>query len=185
MQKRFKQVVLLAAFVPVFAMAQTAIDSTKQSAINDLLNTINASKLADDIANNAQVQAKQMVPVILSRELAVDKRLTNAQKQAAVPSLQKNAMPRLERSAGQVFATRQFHQAAIQAQAVAYANHYSTDDIKNLTAFYRSQTGQNFLRVQDQVGRDVMDSLSRQYMNQALTDIKNQADREIANIRRR
>jgi hypothetical protein len=176
---------LLAAFVPAFAMAQTAIDSAKQSAINDLLNTINASKLADDLANTAQIQAKQMVPVILSRELTADKRLSNAQKQAAVPSLQKNAMPRLLKSAGQVFATGQFRQAAIRAQAVAYANHYSTDDIRNLTTFYRSPTGQTFLRVQDKVIRDVMDSVSQQYMGQALTDIKNQADHEIATVRRR
>src|SRR6476659_923917 len=91
MQKRFKQWMLLAAFVPTFAMAQSLqnqapnqaaapaapaaapVDSAKQAAINDLLSAIDAQKLVGAIGNSAQMQSKQLVPAILSDALSENK----------------------------------------------------------------------------------------------------------------
>ncbi len=112
MQKRFKQLMLLAAFVPTFAMAQALqtqtpnpadtstaaaapVDPAKQAAIKDLLDAIDAQKLVGAIGNSAQMQAKQLVPAILSDALSENKTMTDKQKQASVPTLQKNAVPKL------------------------------------------------------------------------------------------
>src|SRR5437588_13075292 len=78
MQIRFKQLMLLAAVVPTFAMAQALqsqapaapaaaaapVDPAKQAAIKDLLDAIDAQKLVGAIGNSAQMQAKQLVPAI-------------------------------------------------------------------------------------------------------------------------
>ena len=64
-----------------------------------------SGKLVGAIGNSAQMQAKQLVPAILSDALTENKSLTDKQKQASVPVLQKNAVPKLIDSAGQVFAT--------------------------------------------------------------------------------
>ncbi len=200
MQQRFKQWMLLAAFVPTFAMAQALqnqaltdtaaapaaaapVDPAKQAAIKELLDAIDAQKLVGAIGSSAQMQAKQLVPAILSDALSENKSLTDKQKQAAVPALQKNAVPKLVDSAGQVFATDSFRQDAIQAQYEAYAKYYSTQEIKDLTAFYKSPTGRKFIQVQDQVGRDVVNGLMQKYMPQSIKTTRDQADKEVASVK--
>ncbi|TKC91549.1 DUF2059 domain-containing protein [Trinickia terrae] len=198
MQQRFKQWMLLAAFVPTFAMAQALqsqapadtaapaaapVDPAKQGAIKDLLEAIDAQKLVGAIGNSAQMQAKQLVPAILSDALSENKTLTDKQKQAAVPALQKNSVPKLVDSAGQVFATDSFRQDAMQAQYEAYAKYYSTQEIKDLTTFYKSPTGRKFIQVQDQVGRDVVNGLMQKYMPQSIKATRDQADKEVASVK--
>lgn len=198
MQRRFKQWMLLAAFVPTFAMAQALqnqapaapaassaapVDPAKQAAIKDLLEAIDAQKLVGAIGNSAQMQAKQYVPEILSEALSENKSLSDKQKQAAVPTLQKNAVPKLVDSAGQVFNTDSFRQDAMQAQYDAYAKYYSTDEIKDLTKFYKSSTGRKFIQVQDQVGRDVVGGLMQKYMPQSIQATRAQADKEVAAVK--
>jgi hypothetical protein len=200
MQKGFKQLMLLAAFVPAFAMAQALqtqtpnpadnstaapapVDPAKQAAIKDLLDAIDAQKLVGAIGNSAQMQAKQLVPAILSDALSENKTMTDKQKQASVPTLQKNAVPKLVDSAGQVFATDSFRQDAMQAQYDAYAKYYSTSEIKDLTAFYKSPTGRKFIQVQDQVGRDVVNGLMQKYMPQSIKATRAQADQEVASVK--
>jgi hypothetical protein len=200
MQQRFKQWMLLAAFVPTFAMAQALqnqapadtaaapaaaapVDPAKQAAIKDLLDAIDAQKLVGAIGNSAQMQAKQLVPAILSDALSENKTLTDKQKQAAVPTLQKNAVPKLVDSAGQVFATDAFRQDAMQAQYDAYAKYYTTQEIKDLTAFYKSPTGRKFIQVQDQVGRDVVNGLMQKYMPQSIRATRDEADKEVASVK--
>jgi len=196
MQKQFKQLVLLAAIVPTFAMAQSLssqapaasaapapIDADKKAAISDLLSAIDAPKLVGAIANSAEMQSKQLVPAILSDALSENKTLTDAQKQAAVPTLQKNAVQKLVDGAGKVFDTQNFKSDAIQAQYDAYAKYYSTSEIKDLTTFYKSQTGRKFIQVQDQVGRDVVNGLMQKYMPQAIKATRDQADKEVASVK--
>jgi len=198
MQKRFKQLMVLAAFVPTLAMAQALqnqqpapaaaaaaapVDPAKQAAIKDLLSAIDAQKLVGAIGNSAQMQAKQLVPAILSDALSENKTMTDKQKQASVPTLQKTAVPKLVDSAGQVFATDAFKQDAMQAQYDAYAKYYSTQEIKDLTAFYNSPTGRKFIQVQDQVGRDVVNGLMQKYMPQSIKATRDQADKEVASVK--
>ena len=198
MQKRFKQVLLLAALVPTFAMAQALqsqapaqapaaaaapVDPAKQAAIKDLLDAIDAEKLVGAIGGSAQMQAKQLVPAILSDALSENKTMTDKQKQASVPALQKNAVPKLVDQAGQVFATDAFKQDAMQAQYDAYAKYYSIQEIKDLTTFYRSPTGRKFIQVQDQVGRDVVNSLMQKYMPASIKATRDAADKEVAAVK--
>ena len=197
MQKRFKQLMLLAALVPTFAMAQALqnqapaapaaaaapVDPAKQAAIKELLEAIDAQKLVGAIGNSAQMQARQYVPEILSEALSENKTLTDKQKQAAVPTLQKTAVQKLVDSAGQVFATDAFRQDAMQAQYDAYAKYYSTQEIKDLTTFYKSPTGRKFIQVQDQVGRDVVGGLMQKYMPQSIQATRTQADKEVAAVK--
>lgn len=197
MQKQFKQWMLLALFVPTLAMAQALpaqggavatqsaapVDPAKQAAIKELLDAIDAPKLVSAIANSAQMQAKQLVPAILSDALTENKTLNDKQKQAAVPSLQKNAVPKLVESAGTVFGSDQFRQDAMQAQYDAYAKYYTTSEIKDLTTFYKSPTGRKFIEVQDQVGRDVVSGLMQKYMPAAIKATRDQADKEVASVK--
>nr|WP_246174870.1 DUF2059 domain-containing protein [Pandoraea terrigena] len=171
---------LLAA--PAMAMAQQSapIDADKKAAIKDLLDAIDANKLVAAIGDGAQAQAKQLAPQVLSRQLEANKTLSNAQKQAIVPTLQDHSVPKLVEGAGKVFVSDAFKNDAVQAQYAAYGKYYTTDEIKGLTAFYKSAVGQKYIKVQDQVGQEVVGGLMQKYMPQAIDATSKQADAEIA-----
>ncbi len=198
MQKQLKKWVLLACLTPTLVFAQALsnqqgaapapvaaapIDAEKQAAIKALLAAIDGDKLAAAIGNSAQMQSKQLVPAILSDALAENKKLKEEQKRALVPQLQQNAVPKLVAEAGKVFETPKFREDAIKAQTQAYASHYSTQEIRDLTKFYLSATGQKFIQVQDQVGRDVINGLLQNYMPVAIKAIRAQADKEVAAVK--
>ncbi|MGI4985392.1 MAG: DUF2059 domain-containing protein [Janthinobacterium lividum] len=198
MQTRFKHLALLALFVSPLSMAQALQDQSappaptvavapadpaKAAAIKDLLKAIDGDKLASAIGNSAQMQAKQLVPAILSDALSENKTLNDKQKQAAVPQLQKTEVPKLVDAAGQVFATENFRREAVTAQQDAYNKYYSTQEIKDLTTFYTSPAGRKFIQVQDQVGRDVVNGLMQKYMPQSIQATRTQADRDVSAIK--
>lgn len=203
MQKRFKNLALLALFVSPLAVSPLAMaqalqgqgqdsapsvavapaDPAKKAAIADLLKAIDADKLASAIGNSAQMQAKQLVPAILSDALSENKTLTDQQKQAAVPDLQKNEVPKLVQDSGQVFATDGFRREAVTAQQNAYNKYYTTAEIKDLTKFYQSPTGKKFIQVQDQVGRDVVNGLMQKYMPESIKATRAEADADVAAVK--
>ncbi|CAD6547666.1 hypothetical protein LMG24235_04460 [Paraburkholderia sabiae] len=162
--------------------ASDAGDPGKRNAIDRVLAAIDARKLAGAIADNARKQAQQLVPAILSDALTENTTLTEAQKQAAVPGLQKNAIPALVNSAGQIFRSVEFQNDAIALQASAYDRHYTAAELDDLTTFYQSPTGRRFIEVQDAVGRDVVNSLTRVYMPKAIRATRAQADAFVAEV---
>ena len=95
--------------------------------------------------------------------------MNDKQKQAAVPSLQKNAVPKLVDSRGPGVRNRHVPSGR-DASSVRRLREvlHDTTEIKDLTTFYKSPTGRKFIQVQDQVGRDVVNGLMQKYMPQAI-----------------
>jgi hypothetical protein len=169
----------LACAVPC-AMAQPTAEADKQAAVKDLLDAIRGDRLVQNMAAGAQAQSRQLVPRVLEQALIENKTLSENQKRAAVPALQKDALPRLAQQAGSVFKSEAFKAEATHVQQEAFAKFYTVDELKDLTAFYRSPTGRKFLEVQHQVDQDVDRNLGQKYMPQAVKALREAADKEIA-----
>ncbi|CAB3781515.1 hypothetical protein LMG28138_01232 [Pararobbsia alpina] len=165
------------------APARIDIDAAKKAAIKDLFAAIEVEKLEAAMANSAQMRAKEMVPEILQEALVENQSMTVDQKRAVVPQLQQSSIPKLVESAGTVFATPQFKADQTDSLYQAYARYYSTQEIKDLTTFYKSSTGQKFLHAQDLVGRDVVNGLLDKYMPQSVNATRSMADKEVANVK--
>jgi hypothetical protein len=165
------------------APARIDIDAPKRAAIKDLFAAIEVDKLEAAMANSAQMRAKEMVPEILQEALVENQSMTVDQKRALVPQLQQTSIPKLVESAGTVFATPQFKADQNDALYQAYARYYSTQEIKDLTTFYKSSTGQKFLHAQDLVGRDVVNGLLDKYMPQSVNATRSMADKEVASVK--
>ncbi|BDD90815.1 MULTISPECIES: DUF2059 domain-containing protein [Pandoraea] len=182
MQHNVKKWMWLLLAAPAMAMAQQSapIDADKKAAIKDLLDAIDANKLVAAIGDGAQQQAKQLAPQVLERQLVANKTMSDAQKQAIVPTLQERSVQKLVEGAGKVFTSDAFKNDAVQAQYAAYGKFYTTDEIKGLTAFYKSAVGQKYIKVQDQVGQEVVGGLMQKYMPQSIDATSKQADAEIA-----
>ncbi|VVE56236.1 hypothetical protein PHO31112_05066 [Pandoraea horticolens] len=182
MQRNVKKWMWLLLAAPAMAMAQQSapLDADKKAAIKDLLDAIDSNKLVAAIGEGAQAQAKQMAIGALQQQLVENKTLSDAQKQAIVPVLEQNSVQKLVDNAGKVFTSDAFKNDAVQAQYSAYGKYYTTDEIKGLTAFYKSAVGQKYIKVQDQVGQEVVGGLMQKYMPQSIDASKKQADAEIA-----
>jgi hypothetical protein len=165
------------------APARIDIDAAKKAAIKDLFAAIEVDKLEAAMANSAQMRAKEMVPEILQEALVENQSMTVDQKRAVVPQLQQTSIPKLVESAGSVFTTPQFKTDQTDSLYQAYARYYSTQEIKDLTAFYKSSTGQKFLHAQDLVGRDVVNGLLDKYMPQSVNATRSLADKEVASVK--
>ncbi|QBC30952.1 MULTISPECIES: DUF2059 domain-containing protein [Pandoraea] len=182
MQHNVKKWMWLLLAAPAMAMAQQSapLDADKKAAIKDLLDAIDANKLVSAIGSGAQQQAQQLAPQVLERQLVANKTMSDAQKQAIVPTLQAHSVQKLVEGAGKVFTSDAFKNDAVQAQYAAYGKFYTTDEIKGLTAFYKSPVGQKYIKVQDQVGQEVVGGLMQKYMPQSIDATSKQADAEIA-----
>lgn len=165
------------------APARVEIDAAKKAAIKDLFAAIEVDKLESAMANSAQMRAKEMVPEILQEALVENQSMTVDQKRAVVPQLQQTSIPKLVDQAGTIFSTPQFKTDQTDALYQAYARYYSTQEIKDLTTFYKSSTGQKFLHAQDLVGRDVVNGLLDKYMPQSVNATRSQADKEVASVK--
>jgi hypothetical protein len=165
------------------APARIEIDAAKKAAIKDLFAAIEVDKLEAAMANSAQMRAKEMVPEILQEALVENQSMSVDQKRAVVPQLQQTSIPKLVDSAGTVFTTPQFKADQTDSLYQAYARYYSTQEIKDLTAFYKSSTGQKFLHAQDLVGRDVVIGLLDKYMPQSVNATRSLADKEVASVK--
>lgn len=199
MQINFKKWLVLVSLTPAFVVAQplnnqsaskpvatnncTNIDADKRTAINDLLNTINAKELGKAIGRSGELEAKQLAAPILLNALTENKTLSEQQKQEAAPNLEKNVLPNLANKSGKQFLSQSFEKDAIDFQFNAYCKFYSTDEIKALTTFYKSPTGQKFIQQQDQVGHEVVNGLLQKYMPQSIEEIRKEANKEIEKIK--
>ncbi|MGH8856117.1 MAG: DUF2059 domain-containing protein, partial [Telluria sp.] len=148
MFKTYRRIAVLAAFVPTFMMAQHAHaqDAEKTAAIKELLSVMQADQAVKGQAENWQQGAKQEAPLVLEQVLVENKTLNDKQKQAAVEKLKKNgAVQRMVDGAGSAFSTDGFRKDAIQAHYDAFGKYYSTTELKDLTTFLKSPTGQKFM----------------------------------------
>lgn len=182
MQRNVKKWMWLLLAAPAMAMAQQSapLDADKKAAIKELLDAIDSNKLVAAIGEGAQAQVRQMAMGGLQEQLVEDKTLSEAQKRDLVPILQQSAVPKLTDGVGKVFTSDAFKNDAIQAQYSAYGKYYTTDEIKGLTAFYKSPVGQKYIKVQDQVGQEVVGGLMQKYMPQSIDAARKQVDAEYA-----
>ncbi len=166
MLKTYRRIAVLAAFVPTFMMAQHAHaqDAEKTAAIKELLSVMQADQAVKGQAENWQQGAKQEAPLVLEQVLVENKTLNDKQKQAAVEKLKKNgAVQRMVDGAGSAFSTDGFRKDAIQAHYDAFGKYYSTAELKDLTTFLKSPTGQKFMANQGKATQEIWGSMMQKY----------------------
>lgn len=190
MLKTYRRIAVLAAFVPVFMVAQGAhaqdasaagADKDKTAAIKELLSVMQADQAVKGQADNWQAGAKQEAPLVLEQVLVENKTLDDKKKQAAVEKLKKNgAVQRMVDGAGSQFSTDGFRQDAIKAHYDAFGKYYTTQEIKDLTTFLKSPTGQKFMANQGKATQEIWGSMMQKYGPQVGKSMRDAAEKEIA-----
>lgn len=180
----YRRIAVLAAFAPMMMLAQGAHaqeDKDKTAAIKELLSVMQADQAVKGQADNWQQGAKQEAPLVLEQVLVENKTLNDKQKQAAVDKLKKNgAVQRMVDGAGTAFNTDGFRQDAIKAHYDAFGKYYSTQEIKDLTTFLKSPTGQKFMANQGKATQEIWGSMMQKYGPQVGKSMRDAAEKEIA-----
>ena len=177
-----RRIAVLAAFVPALMGAQhaRAQDADKTAAIKELLSVMQADQAVKGQAENWQAGAKQEAPLVLEQVLVENKTLSDAQKQAAVEKLKKNgAVQRMVDGAGKQFGTDAFKNDAIKAHYDAFGKYYTAQEIRDLTTFLKSPTGQKFMANQGKATQEIWGSMMQKYGPQVGKSMRDAAEKEV------
>ncbi|AOY91391.1 hypothetical protein BKK79_05815 [Cupriavidus sp. USMAA2-4] len=183
MLKTTRQFAVLAASVSALMLAPYAHaqDADKTAAIKELLTVMQADQVVKNQGEMFQQNAKQDAPAVLEQVLIENKTLNDKQKQAVVDKLKKNgAVQRMVDGAGQAFTTDAFKKDAIQAHYEAFGKYYSTQELKDLTTFLKSSTGQKFMTNQGKATQEIWGSTMQKYGPQVGKAMRDAAEKEIA-----
>ncbi|AST31518.2 signal peptide protein [Ralstonia solanacearum] len=182
MHKSLKHLIVVAGFAPLLAFAQAAgADADKTAAIKELLTVMNVDQAIRGQGEALENGAKQDAPLVLEQALVENKTLNDKQKQAAVAKLKANgAVQRMTENAGKAFETDGFRKDALQAHYDSLAKYYSAQEIKDLTTFLKTPSGQKFMANQGKAMQEVWGSVMQKYGPQVGKSMRDMADKEIA-----
>ncbi len=182
MHKSLKHLIVVAGFAPLLAFAQAAgADADKTAAIKELLTVMNVDQAIRGQGDALENNAKQEAPLMLEQALVDNKSLNDKQKQAAVDQLKKNgAVQRMTDGAGKAFETDAFRKDALQAHYDSLAKYYSAQEIKDLTTFLKTPSGQKFMANQGKAMQEVWGTVMQKYGPQVGKAMRDMADKEIA-----
>ncbi len=155
-----------------------AIDVAKKPAVDALLSAMNVNTMADTMAARMKEDLKMNVSAVLEGALINEKKLTNEQKKALVPKLEK-AIPTLQAKVGSNLGTEEFKKTFINEHVNQYDKAYSKTDIEALTTFFQSSVGKKFLEAQGKVSQGIIQNLQAKYMPSAIDELKKLAVQEV------
>jgi uncharacterized protein len=156
-----------------------AIDAAKKPAVDALLSAMNVTTMADTMAARMKEDLKMNVSTVLEGALVAEKKLSNEQKKALVPKLEK-VIPTLQAKVGSGLGTEEFKKTFINEHVNQYDKAYSKTDIEALTGFFQSAVGKKFLEAQGKVSASIIQNLQAKYMPSAIDELKKMAVQEVS-----
>jgi uncharacterized protein len=132
------------AVLPSFALAAPAVDAQRTVAVKAMLDAMEIRK--NMTAMYAEMQ--KAMPTIMRQQMVgviqADARLTAEQKKEAIAKADKS-LPRVVQSVSKIFSDPALIDEMIVEMVPLYANNYTTEEIRQLTAFYQSPVGRKMM----------------------------------------
>jgi uncharacterized protein len=138
------------------ANAQTDIAPEKQAAIKELVAIIQADNKVEDLVNIMSAQMQVTSKSVFKAMLDERSDLTPAEKRSLEDSFAANQSDAIRRYQ-EKFMQKLDLNAMIEETSIAiYDKHYTLEEIRDLTAFYKTPTGQKSLRLMPAIMSDSM-----------------------------
>jgi hypothetical protein len=143
-----------AAF-PSFALAAPGTDPHTTAAVQTMLDAMDVRK--NMAAMYAEMQ--KAMPGIMRQQIAgaiqADPKLTAEQKKEALAKFEQK-LPGMAQSMGKVFNDPALINTLIDEMVPLYASNYTVEEIKELTAFYRSPIGRKMMNLTPKLATESM-----------------------------
>lgn len=150
--KFLKSAIAAFAFVSVNAFAQGSLE--KDAAVRELLEAINFKQTMTQMMSVMSAQMPQMMDQMLESR-AKNSKLSEAER-ADLKRFAKESQPTAFAEISAMFQEPEFVQSFEGIVGRAYAAHFSVDEIKSITAFYKTPAGAKMLATQPQVMQQTM-----------------------------
>ncbi len=144
--------------------AQDGISAEKKSLINELLTVTEATKNSEAIMNAMSAQVQKDMLEIFSQMISTDTSIPAAQR-PLVQQLVAESAQRSARRFKELFNQRiNYAQMVEEVSYQVYDKYYTTEELKDLVAFYRTPTGQKTIKVMPQLFSESMSLTSARLM---------------------
>jgi hypothetical protein len=185
MLKKITLTIFMIAFALIAqANAQTEIAPEKQTAVKELVSLINADNQAETMVGLLTAQMDSMREPIIDAVLKERTDLSAAERQTVRELLladQNNAEKRFQEKLMQKI---NFTEMINEISMIVYDKYYTLDEIKELTAFYKTPTGQKTLKNMTPLMTDTLKLTQERVISKIPVVLKELEDEEKQEIER-
>lgn len=148
----------------VNSFAQTDAPTEKQQAIKELVTLINADNKAEELVNVITAQLEQLEDATIKTMLDERTDLTAADRKAVEEILLTDKKESSKRFQAKLMQKLDYTAIIIEISAIVYDKNFTLEEIRDLTAFYRTATGQKSLKMMSPIMTDTMQLLSERLL---------------------
>ena len=185
MLKKITLTIFMIAFALIAqATAQTGIVPEKQAAVKELVTLINADNQAETMVGLLTAQMDSMREPMIDAVLKERTDLSAAERQTVRELLladQNNAEKRFQEKLMQKI---NFTEMINEISMIVYDKYYTLDEIKELTAFYKTPTGQKTLKNMTPLMTDTLKLTQERVISKIPVVLKELEDEEKQEIER-
>lgn len=188
MQKFTHRFLFLTAFIFIFgcsgAFAQQTISAEKQALIKELMEATGGQKTDNDMIETMIAFQEREIPKMISALIDGDKNLTLAEKnqmrQSAI-----EAAERITKRTRDFFVSLDMSRMIEEVSYPLYDKNFSEGEIRDLTAFYRTPTGQKIISVMPKLMMDAMVAFSEKLAPKMQEFLEQTAEEELAALKQK
>ncbi len=147
----------------VFSQQTTEISAEKRAVISELLTTMKADVQTKEIVQTMFTQMESMYPSIVDSMLEKQTDLTAIQKQQVKEAIVEKNRDFSSRFNEKFIKMINFQDYMNQVFYPIYDKFYTTDELKDLLAFYKTPTGQKFVTTMPQLAGESI-RLTQEYL---------------------
>jgi hypothetical protein len=151
---------LMFSAAPAFAQNAAALDPATVAATKDLVEAMNVRQTMRASVEAVLAAMPQQMQARLNKMISDDPRMTPEQKQKALAQLEQR-IPKMVASVRETLTDPILMDEMADAMIPLYAKTYTTDEIHQLAAFYRSPVGQKMLASTPKVMVETMEISNR------------------------
>ena len=136
--------------------AATAISPEKQAAIKELIAIITTDNKVEDLVKLVASQMDSMRESTIDTMLDERADLSAAERKALRESLISDQKAAAQRFQEKMIQKLNFDEMLIEISTIVYDKYYTLEEIRELTVFYRTTTGQKTLKTMQPLMADIM-----------------------------
>ncbi len=162
--------------------AQTAVSSEKQAAIKELVFLINGDNKMEEVMNAMipQLQAQQDAALKSSHDNQTD--LTAAEKQALADTFASQRKYSVKRLMDKMMQKLNYNELINEISSTLLDKYYTLEEVKDLTAFYKTPTGLKSLKMMAPMMTDTMLAMQEKVMPKMMIVMKEIMEEDKAEI---
>lgn len=183
MIKKLTLTIFMLAFVMfASASAQTQTSTEKQAAIKELVFLINGDNKMEDLMNVMTAQMQSAQDEMFKSMLDARSDLTDADKKELEAALVGDKKNSYERFQSKLNAKLNYNEMMNELASASFDKFYTLEEIKELTAFYKSPVGQKSIKMMPSIMAETMQAVQEKLMPKMMIVIKEIEDENKAEL---